>query len=864
MKSQNNLFSSSKACNLTPMMQQYLSIKAEHQDCLLFYRLGDFYELFFEDATIAAPILDVVLTKRGKSEDDHIPMCGVPYHSSNPYIAKLLKAGFKIAVCEQLESPAEAKKRGPKSVVRREVVRIITPGTILEDHLLESNQDQNLVGIHLLDDDLSISSVDITTGKLILQKSSRQSIANDLIRLKPREILLADKTFNDPIIRKALDHYKSILSLRADSLFSSARAAEKIKQFYGILSLDSLGHLDAGEIIALGSLLEYISYTQKGIKPRLEKPRKLNASHYLEIDCATRRNLEITESISGDRKKSVMNIIDKTITSMGSRLFEHHIAFPLTNPAAINKRLDVVEFFIRNETVINPLRELLKSMPDLERLVGKIFAERAHFQDFIMIRDGLKCALSIADTLRVYSESLPDILKIALNQIGDFSDVLEILARALVANIMDVQNQRYIKLGFSPKLDGLYTLKTDANSAVQRLLEKYKNLTSINNLKINFNNMLGYFVEVTASQITKVNSDDFILKQSMVGSSRYTTKELQDLEREIAECDQNIAAEETEIFASLCTKVMQISERIISCAHSIANIDVALSNAFFARTNKCVRPVVDDSYEFVIEAGRHPLVESYAGSAFIPNSCIMDDSHNLWLITGPNMAGKSTFLRQNAVIIIMAQMGCYVPAKSARIGVVDKLFSRIGASDDISSGHSTFMIEMIETANILNNSTAKSFLILDEVGRGTSTKDGLSIAWAILENINNKIKARTLFATHYHELTDLEGVLPNLKCYTMRVKEWDNKVVFIHEVISGKADKSYGIHVAQLAGLPAEVICRAGELLEVMQNNQASNLNVEVVNDNNTWLADEMRAINFDTLTPKAALDLLYSLRGKL
>ncbi|MDF3047426.1 MAG: mismatch repair protein MutS [Candidatus Midichloriaceae bacterium] len=864
MEPQKSLFNSSQSCNLTPMMQQYLSIKAEHQDCLLFYRLGDFYELFFDDATTAAPILDVVLTKRGKSEDDHIPMCGVPYHSCNPYISKLLKAGFKIAICEQLESPAEAKKRGAKSVVRREVVRIITAGTILEDHLLESNQDQNLVGIHLLDDELNISSVDITTGRLILQKSSAQSLGNDLVRLKPREILLADKTFNHPIIRKSLDPYKSMLSLRADSLFSSARAAEKIKQFYGILSLDSLGSLDAGEIIVLGSLLEYISYTQKGIKPRLEKPRKLNTSHYLEIDCATRRNLEIMESISGDRKKSVIHVIDKTITPMGSRLFAHHIAFPLANPAAINKRLDVVEFFIRNEAIITSIRELLKSMPDLERLVGKVFAERAHFQDLIMIREGLKCALSIADNLRIHSEALPDILKIALNQIGDFSDVLEVLSKALAANIMDVQNQKYIKPGFSPKLDGLYVLKTDASSAIQKLLDKYKNLTGINNLKINFNNMLGYFIEVTASQITKINTESFTLRQSMVSSSRYTTKELQDLEREIAECDQNIAAEESEIFTNLCAKVKRISEQIISCAHSIANIDVGSSNAFFARKHKCVRPIVDDSYEFIVEAGRHPLVESYAGSAFIPNSCTMDASHNLWLITGPNMAGKSTFLRQNAVIIIMAQMGCYVPAKSARIGVVDKLFSRIGASDDISSGHSTFMVEMIETANILNNSTARSFLILDEVGRGTSTKDGLSIAWAILENINNKIKARTLFATHYHELTDLEGVLPNLKCYTMRVKEWDNKVVFIHEVISGKADKSYGIHVAQLAGLPAEVIGRAGELLEVMQNNQASNLNVEVVNDNNTGLADEIRSINFDILTPKAALDLLYSLRGKL
>ncbi len=864
MKEQNDLFNQVTQATLTPMMQQYLNIKADHHDCLLFYRLGDFYELFFDDAITAAPVLDVVLTKRGKQKDDAIPMCGIPYHSCNPYFAKLLKVGFKVAICEQLESPEEAKKRGAKSVVRREVVRIITPGTIIEENLLESKQEQFLVSIHMQGNDLNLACADITTGRLMLQKIAKSSLGNELARLRPREIILADKTFSDHLIKQALAIYKPILSLRADALFSLARSREKVKQFYNIISTDALGVLDESETISLGALLEYISYTHKGAKPRLEKPRKLNSSHYLEIDAATRRNLEITESISGDTKKSVLHILDRTITPMGSRLFAHHISFPLTSPIAINKRLDAVEFFMRNIGLMERMRELLKSVPDFERLLNKIYIERAHFKDFITLRDGLISATEIVDNLQDSGNELHGNLKIAVSQIANFEDLLENLNKALISEVLEVQNQRYINLGFSHKLDDLYKIKDNSNMLIEQLRDEYRNATGINNLKISYNNMLGFFIEVTAGQLAKVNDPSFILRQSMVNGSRFTTPKLQELERDITECDRNIKTEEQEIFTSLCTKVIEFSESIASVAIAIASIDVAVAAAYLAHKNKYTRPNIDDSYSFVIDGGRHPLVEHYAKTAFIPNTCSMEEDGNIWLITGPNMAGKSTYLRQNAIIIIMAQMGSFVPAKSAHIGVVDKLFSRIGAADDISSGHSTFMVEMIETANILNNATARSFLILDEIGRGTSTKDGLAIAWSILESIHNHIKARTLFATHYHELTDLENVLPKLVCYTMRAKEWDGKVIFIHEVIKGKADKSYGIHVAQIAGIPENVIIRATELLGELQNVSTSNLNVSVVNDNNEWLASEIKSIDFDELTPKYAFDLLYSLRGKL
>lgn len=857
---QEDLFTKSQP-PVTPMMQQYLQIKAEHQDCLLFFRMGDFYELFFEDAMSAAPILEVVLTKRGKHLENEIPMCGVPSHSYEHYVTKLLKAGFKVAVCEQLETPEQAKKRGHKAVVKREVVRIITPGTIIEEHMLDSKSSQNLISLFLNKDEIAIVCADITTGALFIQKSSATALAQDIARLAPKEIIVSEVNYAVAYIKNALDAYRKNVSVRANNLFEIKRATEKVQSYYKIMSLESLGEFTETEVRAMGALFEYISYTYKSSLPKLKTPKVINSKFFLDIDASTRKNLELTEPLNADKGKSLLDIIDETLTPMGARLLANYMNFPLTNSAAINKRLDNVDAFMQHDLLGVRSRELMRSMPDFERLLGKIYVRKSSFDDLKTLKNGLELIIALADVVRSYGAHLSDNLKIALNQMCNFNDLLDALNKAIDT---DSQFSSGIKFAFSPKLDKLYELKNNSSALLDNLRDKYRAETGINTLKITYNNMLGYFIDITASHLSKVQDPKFILRQSLVSGSRFTTEELRKLETEIVECDQNIASIEAEIFDELCTKIINGSDAIYTASQGVATIDVSASLAVVAKKRKLVRPIVDDSNQLAIAGGRHPVVEHFVGSEFIANSCAMSSDNNLWLITGPNMAGKSTFLRQNALIIIMAQMGSLVPAHSAHIGVVDKVFSRIGASDDIASGQSTFMVEMIETANILNNATSRSFLILDEVGRGTSTQDGLSIAWAILENIHNNIKARTLFATHYHELTTLENLLPSLKCYSMRVKEWDNKVVFMHEVIQGKADKSYGIHVAQLAGLPESVINRAANLLNEMTENSAKAPEVQVVNGAPIWLEEELKAVDLDSLTPKTAFDLIYDIKGRM
>lgn len=857
-KVQEDLFTSQQAA-ATPMMQQYLQIKAEHQDCLLFFRMGDFYELFLEDAVSAAPILEIVLTKRGKSENE-IQMCGVPAHSYEHYIAKLHKAGFKVAICEQLETPEQAKKRGYKAVVKREVVRIITPGTIIEEHLIDHKGSQNLLSIFLNKDEISIACADTTTGALFIQKSTPLALSQDIARLAPKEVILPEVNYAVQYIKTALEPYRKNVSVRANNLFDIKRATEKVLSYYKIASAESLGEYSDNDMRAMGALFEYIAYTYKANMPKLKNPKPINSRLYLDIDSSTRKNLELTEPLNADKGKSLLDIMDETLTSMGARLLSNYLNFPLTNPAAIEKRLDNVESFLTNELLSVKTREILRCIPDFERLLGKVYVRKATFDDMIAIKNGLQYTLGLADIMRAYASYLSDNLRIALNQMCNFNDLPDNLSKALG----DLGDSLKIKSGFSPQLDLLYELKKNSSLLIEKLRDKYRDETGINTLKISYNNMLGYFIDVTATNLSKIKDEKFILRQSLVSGARFTTEELRKLETDIIQCDQNIAELEGQIFEDLSTQIMNNSEHIYSASQGIATIDVSSSLAALAKKRKYVRPSIDDSANIEIVGGRHPVVEHFVGSDFIANSCAMSSSNNLWLITGPNMAGKSTFLRQNAIIIIMAQMGSFVPAQSAKIGAVDKVFSRIGASDDIASGQSTFMVEMIETANILNNATAKSFLILDEVGRGTSTQDGLSIAWAILENIHNSIKARTLFATHYHELTQMEEIMPSLECYSMRVKEWDNKVVFMHEVIKGRADKSYGIHVAQLAGIPQSVIHRASELLKELgdKNNKAPD--VQVVEGAPIWLEHEIKAIDLDSLTPKTAFDLLYNIRSKL
>jgi len=870
MQTQVDLFSEANAGKLTPMMQQYLQIKSEHRDYLLFYRMGDFYELFFDDAEVASQILDIVLTKRGKHQDQDIPMCGVPAHSSEYYLDKLILAGYKVAVCEQLERPEEAKKRGYKSVVRREVTRIITSGTIVEEHLLESRRSNFLASISALDGKFAIAWIEITTGDFFVTLTSQATLIIDLARLLPKEIIIADKLYRDPKITDLLLEFQRIITTRAAIVFDQSRCHSRLLNFYKLKSLDGLGAFTPVEISAAGALVEYLEHTHKSNLPRLNKPKKLGSSSFIAIDASTRRNLEIECSTSGNKKASLLGVIDCTKTPVGSRLLALHISAPLCNPEIINRRLDSVEFFMNNSEMRTQMRTILPGFPDMERALSRIFIRKGSPRDLGLLRDGMALALQIAQTLHNSALELPQLLRMNLKQIGNFFDVLDTLTAALKQEVPpQIKEGGFIKMGYEPRLDALYDIKLNSRERTEALRDKYRIATGTTTLKISVNNVIGYFIDITPGQASKIKDDGFFIHKQTLGSSiRYTTLELKTLEEEILSCDQKIAQIELDIFEELCSKVIGIAEHLSQTAQGIAGIDVASSLAHLALERNYCRARVDDSANFCIEGGRHPIVEHSLKDLFIANSCNFSASEYLWLVTGPNMAGKSTFLRQNALICILAQAGSYVPARAAHIGVVDKLFSRIGAGDDISRGQSTFMVEMVETAAILNNATQRSLVILDEIGRGTATYDGLSIAWAVIENLHNTVKCRTLFATHYHELTDLEPVLPALACYTVEVKEWDGKVIFMHKIIPGKADRSYGVHVAELAGLPESVTIRAGELLTVLQAKEKSSITVtRTASNENTMQAAMIATINnidIDSLTPRDAFDIIYKIKANM
>lgn len=849
--------------SLTPMMQQYLQIKAEHQTYMLFYRMGDFYELFFDDAVKAAEVLDIVLTKRGKNGENDIPMCGVPVHSHESYLEKLIKAGFKVAICEQMESPEEAKKRGHKAVVRREVTRIITSGTILEESLLDSNENNFLCCVAQHNSELSISWVEISTGQLYVCKSSQASITLDLARFSPKEVIVSEAFYRSETGKLATNDYQQILSVRASSVFDLARCQRRIKDFYKVSNISSFGSFAEVEEIAIGALLEYLEHTQKGMLPRLSRPQTLRTDNFMLIDPSTKRNLEIEKSVSGDKKFSLINIINKAITASGSRLLSLYLNMPLLDPAAINNRLDAVSFFIKYEQLRLSIRNALKQFGDIERALGRICIGKGELRDLAAIRNGLIVASNVSQQLSFCGFEMPSNLNVSLSQLGGFGEIIAILESTLKPELpATLKNGNFVIEGFNVELDSLYELKSSGSLKINELQAKYRDQTNIPTLKISFNNVLGYFIEVTPSHKDKIKDESFIHRQTLGSSIRFSTLELKELEENINTCDFKINQIEQRIFAELCKKISDCADAISIAAHSISSIDVFSSFAELAVEQRYVRPEIDESKVFIIDSGRHPVVEKVLKNKFVANAAELEEASSFWLLTGPNMAGKSTFLRQNALIAIMAQIGCYVPATYARIGVVDKIFSRIGASDDISKGQSTFMVEMSETAAIINNATSKSLVILDEIGRGTATYDGLSIAWAVIEELHNNIKCRTFFATHYHELTDLEGKLQNLKCYTMNVKEWEDKLVFLHEVIPGKADRSYGIHVAELSGIPQRVTKRATEILEKIQSEKGKitiDFNNAATNDNE--IANKLNSIDINILTPKDAFDLIYSLK---
>ncbi len=860
---------------VTPAMQQFLAIKAKHADCMLFYRMGDFYELFFDDAIKAANILDIALTKRGRHNGEDIPMCGVPVHSHEYYLEKLIRAGVRVAICEQLEDPAEAKKRGYKAIIQRDVVRIVTPGTITEESLLDARQANYLAAlVRVPASDYVIAWLDISTGEFHVISALRQTIAMELSRINPRELLLPESlTAIDEI-----KDFRPIFAPLADNLFDSRRGERILKEAYNLASLEVFGEFSAQEFSACGALLDYVKLTQKENLPRLDAPRREISGGHLLIDAASQRNLELMQTLSGRRKGSLFSVIDETITSAGARLLCAQLSAPLTDIKKINERLDNVQLFAEKSDLRNSIRAYLKECPDVERALSRLCLNRGGPRDALVIAAGLNAAQSVRVALEFISKSLPENLYEMLPVLGGHETLSENIRNILKPECpMFARDGNFVKNGYSAALDELRNLRDESQKSILALQQRYIEMTGISTLKIRFNNMLGYFVEITQAHQGKI-TNDFIHRQTLANNLRYSTVELSGLERRINEAAGNALKLEQEIFAGLLEQITVAGTKIITTARAVAQVDVSTALAHLAIGRNYIRPQVSNDLAFDIKGGRHPVVEDSLkkdGVAFMGNGCNLENMQRLWLLTGPNMAGKSTFLRQNALIVILAQTGAFVPAQSATIGIVDRLFSRVGAADDLARGHSTFMVEMVETATILHQATSRSLVILDEIGRGTATFDGLSIAWAVVEHLHNTIKCRGLFATHYHELTELTSSLNSLSCHTMKVKEWKGELVFLHEVANGAADRSYGIHVARLAGLPASVLTRASDILHQLEQDQraAPRLGGSLplfsyeqqpqIPSKFSELVQEINNISPDNLSPREALDLLYKLKNK-
>ncbi len=864
---------------IPPGMQQYLDLKAQYPDYLLFYRMGDFYELFFSDAHKAAGILDIALTKRGEVHGEAVPMCGVPYHAADAYLERLITAGEKVAICEQLETPQEAKKRGHKSVVHRDVVRIVTAGTLTEESLLTPNQANYLVSLAQENGQLSLAWVDISTGEFGTIDTSLASLAIDIARFQPKELVIPETLQDDAAIMQQCHEYRQYISTLPASRSDASHARRSLHDYYDTTSLDGWGDFTLSDIAACGMLCDYIRVTQKEATPRLDTPRKQQAMHLMQLDTATQRNLELLTTLSGQRKGSLLSVIDHTVTPAGGRLLATRLCQPLADSTMINQRLDAVEWFIHYGDR-GHLREQLKACGDLERAIGRLHVGRGGPRDMLAIMNGLCIASQLYGTfIPLQQENTPAEIKQMIAGLGDYSPLTAELSCALKDELpLLARDGNFIAGGYHAALDEFRSLRDESRRVIAAMQAEYAKRSHVPTLKIKHNNVLGYFIEITKRHEAQA-LPEFIHRQSMKDALRYTTVDLGETEQKILRSADQALKLELELYDTLLHLITAQSERIIRTARALALMDVYSSQAELAIQHDYCKPSMDDSTCFTIEGGRHPVVERFSDAPFIGNHCNLDAKDSrLWLLTGPNMAGKSTFLRQNALIALMAQTGMYVPASRASIGVIDRLFSRVGAADDLARGQSTFMVEMVETAAILNQATARSFVILDEIGRGTATYDGLSIAWATVEHLHHTICCRSLFATHYHELTHLQETLSALQCYSMKVKEWKGDVVFLHEVIAGNADKSYGIHVAQLAGLPASVLERAKALLQTLEaqkHNPADSLTADILPlfTQHTQASevtapeahpaiDVLEQIDPDSLTPRDALDALYQLKS--
>ncbi|WP_288938889.1 DNA mismatch repair protein MutS [uncultured Roseovarius sp.] len=865
------------------MMAQYLEIKAEYPGAMLFYRMGDFYELFFDDAVAASEALDIALTKRGKHLGEDIPMCGVPVHSAENYLLTLIRKGFRVAVCEQMESPEEAKKRGSKSVVKRGVVRLVTPGTLTEESLLEARRHNYLASFARVRGEGALAWVDISTGSFHVMPLAEMRLGPELARLAPSEVVLAEGDEAD--LGGIVTESGAASTELGRAAFDSSGGEQRLCDLFKVGALDAYGQFSRAELAAMGAIVEYLEITQKGKLPLLRPPQREAQARVMQIDAATRRNLEITQSLSGGKAGSLLSVVDRTVTAGGGRLLERRLSSPSRVMDVVQDRLDAVAFAVEQARFSDAMRAALRKVPDLDRALSRLGLDRGGPRDLAAIRNGLTQAAEISALAD--GQDMPRLLAGAAGDLTGHDDLLDLLDQALVAEPpLLARDGGFIAPGYDAELDEARQLRDEGRGVIAGMQSEYQELTGIQSLKVKHNNVLGYFVEVTATHADKMLSaplnETFKHRQTTANQVRFTTVPLSEMETKILNAGGRALEIEKRLYDSLKGAVLEASAGVSQAARALSELDLTTALADLARGENWCRPRVDESRVLDIQGGRHPVVEHALrkdGEPFIANDCELGQGSDIWLLTGPNMAGKSTFLRQNALIALLAQAGSFVPATSAHVGMVSQLFSRVGASDDLARGRSTFMVEMVETAAILNQADDHALVILDEIGRGTATYDGLSIAWATLEHLHDVNGSRALFATHYHEMTNLSDKLDRVENATVSVKEHDGEVIFLHEVRRGAADRSYGVQVAKLAGLPDAVVERARVVLDALEKGEREGGTAQkvLIDDlplfaatpppapapvRDSELDKRMAEILPDELTPRQALDLIYELKG--
>ncbi len=855
----------------TPMMAQYLALKREAGDCLLFYRMGDFFELFFDDAKVASQVLDIALTSRGEHLGQPIPMCGVPVHSAEGYLARLIKAGCRVAIAEQVESPEEAKKRGgSKALVARDIVRFVTAGTLTEEALLEPRRANLLAAVCEVRGLVGIAACDVSTGRMELEECAPAEVAAAIARLDPSELVAPEDWADAPsgaIARPRLD-------------FASEAGKARLETIHGVATLDGFGTFTRAMLAAAGGLVAYLEHAGRGRLPLLLPPVARTPGTTLAMDQATRASLEILEAQGGGRAGSLVATIDRCVTGAGARQLADDLAAPLASRAEIEARLDLVQWFHTDPLLRADLRERLRALPDLGRALGRIVAGRGSPRDLGQVRDGLAEARRIHDRLSGVPDR-PALLEGLLPRLAGHGALTDHLSRALVPSPPTERSQGgFIAEGYDHALDELRATASNSRRAIAALEARYREETGIAALKIRHNGVLGYFIEVPSRHADALMAPDsgFTHRQTMAGAVRFNSVHLHEEATRIAEAGGHALAAEEAHFEALVAEVAAAREPIAATAAALARIDVAAGQAERAAEGGWSRPQIVEHPCLEIESGRHPVVEAAlaaTGERFVANDCRLGPDDRLWLVGGPNMGGKSTFLRQNALIVLLAQAGGFVPAARATVGLVDRLFSRVGASDNLARGRSTFMVEMVETAAILSQATERSFVILDEVGRGTSTYDGLALAWAVAEAIHETNRCRCLFATHYHELARLAETCPALSLHHVRAREWKGDLILLHEVAEGPADRSYGLAVARLAGVSPAVIARAKQVLDKLEKGRAETgglaaglgelplfaAAIEAAEEKVDAVRDKLAELDIDSLSPRAALDLLYELK---